>query len=500
MKKNYAILVLYTIFNCIYTNAQTQIGSTVYGSSNEENFGTTIEMNSQGNIIAVAADGTDTVNGNGSGIVKVYEFNTSTSEWEQKGNDILGQNSGDKFGASLSLNGNGNLLAIGAVLNDLYGFQSGMVQVYEFNTNTNEWVQKGNNLTNGLEDYFTGNSISFNDNGDRIAIGTPIAETNGIHRGNVIVFDFDTNNNDWIQVGSLINGTQDYTNLGYAVSLNSSGNTLVAGGPGLYRNGNPGIVGVVKVFNLVNDNWVQKGQDINGTQISDLFGGAVDISSDGNSIVIGASSDDQNIENSGKIEVYSYNNSQWTKKGETILGNNGDWLGGSVDINNDGSKILAGSFGFDNDKGKVELFEFTNSNWELKGNPIVGVTTGDRLGFSSAMNQDGSSIAVGTYRNDDTNEYFKVFNTNTTLSVDDVTSASKIHLYFKENQLNIKSDILAIKGIKLYNSLGQEIKFNILEPDFSRIDFIDSKNTDIYFIKIKTEKGILNKKLLYKKV
>ncbi|CAM1341725.1 T9SS type A sorting domain-containing protein [Tenacibaculum amylolyticum] len=500
MKKTAILAILLAAFYSIYSNAQTQLGATIYGTQNDERFGSTIEMNAQGNIIAVAADQTDTMNGNSSGLVRVFELNNATNEWTQKGNDILGRDTGNKFGHSISLSTDGNLIAIGAVLSDFYGFQSGSVWVFEYNDTSQLWEQKGSILTNGIDDYFTGNSVSFNGSGDRIAIGTPASQSSGFHRGNIIIFDFDQNTNDWVQVGSLINGTQDYTNLGYDVSLNGSGNTLVAGGPGIYTNGNSGINGVVKIFTFINNNWVQKGTDIIGNQPSNLFGGDVAISEDGNTIVVGALSDDQNSENSGKVEVYNYINSQWIKKGSSIIGNsNGDRLGSAVQINNDGSKILVGSIGFDNNKGKVELFEFSNNDWKLKENPIIGESNGDKLGLSITINEQGNLIGVGTSRNDATDEYFKVFNMNSTLDVINLNEF-KVSLYLNEDKLYIKSNNISISKVNLYNSLGQEINVDVLESDFSKIHLTKAINTNVYFIKIQTNKGIISKKFLLKKV
>ncbi len=498
MRKITMLAIILASFTYLFTNAQTQVGSRVYATSSDENFAETVTMSSDGKVLAISADGTDTTNGSGTGYVRIYEFDSTSNNWVQKGNDIFGDNSGDKFGNSLALNSNGNLLAIGIPLSDFYSFQSGIVKVYEFNSLTNQWEQKGTNLTDSLTDYFTGNSISFNSAGSRIAIGTPSSQSGGTHIGNIVIFDFDTSSNDWVQIGSTITGTENYTNLGYSVALDDTGNTIVAGGPGLYRNGNPAINGVVKIYQLSGNNWVQKGQNISGNETGDFFGATVDINANGDQIIVGALLNDENSENAGKVEIYQFENSNWTKKGGSILGNEGDKLGSAVKLNNDGDRISVGSNGFESDKGKVETFKFLNNNWQKEGNSIIGTTAGDRLGNSISINQNGELVAMGSFRNDDVNNYFQVFNTNSTLSLNDIKN-DHFRFYISDNILYINSNNTLIHDVKMYNSLGQEITLKPLNSEFSELGFTKSSSSNIYFLKIETDKGITNKKILFKK-
>lgn len=71
-------------------------------------------------------------NGNYSGHVRVYQYNVSTSNWDQKGFDIDGEAAEDLSGGSVSLSGDGSILAIGARDNDGNGSDSGHVRVYQF--------------------------------------------------------------------------------------------------------------------------------------------------------------------------------------------------------------------------------------------------------------------------------------------------------------------------------------------------------------------------------
>lgn len=63
------------------------------------------------------------------GHVRVYDLIESI--WTQVGQDINGENSGDKSGYSLSLSADGTRLVVGAQYNDESGNDSGHVRVYE---------------------------------------------------------------------------------------------------------------------------------------------------------------------------------------------------------------------------------------------------------------------------------------------------------------------------------------------------------------------------------
>lgn len=496
MKTNKLLLITFILLS-LNSNAQSQVGNTVYNSSNDENFGAAVSINAQGNIVAIGANETDTANGDASGLVRVFELNNASNQWEQKGNDIIGDNTADLLGTSVSLNSTGNILAVGAPNSSSDGFQSGLVKVFEFNNSNNQWEQKGNDIFDGLSDYFTGNSVSLNSLGTRIAIGTPASPT-GFHLGNIVVFDYDSNINDWVQVGSTTIGTQNYVNLGYSVALNNSGDTFIAGGPALYRNVSDPINGMIKVYQLVNNNWVQKGSDIVASQADDFFGGTVDINNDGNIIIIGAIRNDENGNNAGKADIFEYDGLNWIEKGASILGEAEDQLG-KVKINDVGDKILTGSSRYNNNLGKVELFKFTNNNWEQTGSSIIGDTTDDNFGSDTSMTSDGNYVVSGTRRSDDINSYFKVYETSSqTLNLNEQAKYN-LNLFFEENTLIIKFNNLEINNVNVYNTLGQIIKLDIKKSNFLKIRFIDSLETGVYYVKLSTDKGVLSNKILYKK-
>tara|TARA_B110001452_G_scaffold179403_1_gene150577 strand:- start:179 stop:751 length:573 start_codon:yes stop_codon:yes gene_type:complete len=163
------------------------------------------------------------------------------SQWIQLGSDIngLNPNYNELLGSSVSINAAGDRIAIGAPgPNSTWNNLNGYVQVYEYNGTS--WVKLGANIYSGNPGDQFGFSVSMNDAGDRVAIGATKDGTSGTNSGSVTIFDFDGTN--WNQVGIKLNGSNVNNLFGHSVSLSSNGNILAVGAPG--NNG------YVKIYNL----------------------------------------------------------------------------------------------------------------------------------------------------------------------------------------------------------------------------------------------------------
>ena len=92
--------------------------------------GRSVSLSSDGSVLAIGAPLNDR-NGDNSGHVRVYERDDAAPlGWRQVGGAIEGEAAGDELGSSVSLSSDGSVLAIGAPLNDINGFNSGHVRVY----------------------------------------------------------------------------------------------------------------------------------------------------------------------------------------------------------------------------------------------------------------------------------------------------------------------------------------------------------------------------------
>ena len=124
-------------------------------------------------------------NGNNSGHVRVYDWDGSS--WSQQGSDIDGEAALDYFGISVSLDSDGNRMVIGSSSNDGNGSNSGHARIFEWGGSS--WSQLGSDIDGEAAGDQFGYSVSMDSNGDRVAIGAPTNDGNGEDAGHVRVHD-----------------------------------------------------------------------------------------------------------------------------------------------------------------------------------------------------------------------------------------------------------------------------------------------------------------------
>ena len=77
--------------------------------------------------------------------------------------------------------------------------------------------------------------------------------------------------------------------------------------------------------------------------MSSQFGNDTDLSNDGNRIVVASQFDNANGVNSGAIDIYEFNGTEWTQIFETLPGEaEGEFFGSSVDFNFDSNRLVVG--------------------------------------------------------------------------------------------------------------------------------------------------------------
>eukprot|EP00956_Cyclotella_meneghiniana_P013274 scaffold19059_cov39-Cyclotella_meneghiniana.AAC.1 len=364
-----------------------QLGQDIDGEAKNDYSGHSVSISGDGTILAIGAYGNDET-ANMAGHVRV--FNLVGTTWVQVGHDINGEAWNDASGHSVSLSGDGTLVAIGATGNSGY---TGHVRAFKLINNI--WVQ-GSSDTSGY-------SVSLSFDGTVLAIGARQNDGNGIDSGHVRVFKLvDTS---WIQVGQDIDGERSYDYSGQSVSLSSDGTVVAIGAP---RNDGDGCgnycvdSGHVRVFNLVGTNWVQLGQDIDGKVGSEFSGSSVSLSGDGTTVAIGKDLSSY----SGHVRVFKLVGTSWSQIGQDILGEaKGDYFGYSVSLSSDGSVLAVGApynDGSGSNTGHVRVFKLVDSNWVQMGQDIDGEPNPrcDWAGSSVSLSSDGSVLAIGAPRND----------------------------------------------------------------------------------------------------
>ena len=284
------------------------------------------------------------------------------SYWVQLGVDIDGE-ANSQFGSSVALNSNGTVVVIGARYADILVTDGGSIRIYQYNGSTTTWNQLGLTITGGgtISEQI-GSSVAISDDGFTVAYGAPKYDTNGVDRGLVNIFKW--NGTTWSQLGGThIQGGAAGDNFGESVSLSSDGTIIAVGAPG----GDGGITdsGHVRVFKFNGTSWNQLGSNIDGTSQWDYFGSYVSLSSDGTILAVGAQySDPGSRVDAGYASVYEYFNGAWQQLGQDIKGeSNYDYTGGSVSVSKDGYTVAIGSRGADGngqDSGRVRVYQISN--------------------------------------------------------------------------------------------------------------------------------------------
>ncbi|SRX73414.1 T9SS type A sorting domain-containing protein [Aequorivita antarctica] len=267
-----------------------QLGADIDGEAEEDRSGTSVTISNDGTLVAIGSVFNQGVNGAQSGHVRVYMYNGS--DWTQKGNDIDGEASMDLSGGSISITGDGNIVAIGATGNDGGGDSSGHARVYSWNGTA--WVQLGNDIDGETEGDRLGTSVSLSDNGNFLAVSAPDYNT-----GAVYVYNF--NGANWVQVGQTLLGENALDGYGNWINLNADGMFLAVAAP-LYDSDR----GLVKIYHFDGTSWLQYGIDLLGEAENEASGFSVQLSNDGQRVAIGAPFNEENGFDAGQCRIYEF--------------------------------------------------------------------------------------------------------------------------------------------------------------------------------------------------
>jgi Flp pilus assembly pilin Flp len=208
-------------------------------------------------------------------------------------------------------------------------------------------------------------------------------------------------NAQWTQIGSDIDGEATDDFFGVSVSLSSDGNTVAIGAPN--NDGNGTDAGHVRIYENISGTWIQIGQDIDG-EVADDQSGSISLSSDGSVVAIGAPDNDGNSTDAGHVRIYENISGTWTQIGQDIDGEAADdRSGNSVSLSFDGAVVAIGApynDGNGSDAGHVRIYENISGTWTQIGNDIEGEAAGDQSGISVSLSSNGSVVAIGAPDND----------------------------------------------------------------------------------------------------
>jgi hypothetical protein len=163
------------------------LGDPLAGSEAFGLFGDAVDLSHDGNLLAVGAPGhhpdiTD-------GLVRVYAY--TGQQWQQVGQDILGSQRLDHFGDSVSLSGDGSVVAAGApgastLFDGIWYSNGGRVEVYRYTDGS--WLPLGYDVIGAQGDYWFGDLVSLSTDAGTLAVAAPATDTITTHRGVVHTF------------------------------------------------------------------------------------------------------------------------------------------------------------------------------------------------------------------------------------------------------------------------------------------------------------------------
>ncbi len=277
-----------------------------------------------------------------------YVFTRTGTVWTQQAMlkaDNAGDGIGDDvdfFGYSVAIAGDGATIVVGAWGEDSAsggGTASNSGATYVFFLDTGVWTQQAMLKASDAQaiDSF-GYSVAIS--GDTVVAGAHLEDTSGTNAGAAYVFTRTAS--VWTQQTKLsASNAEGGDNFGYSVAISSD--TIVVGARwedsssiGTETDNNASRSGAAYVFIRNGINWPQQAYlKASNPESNDIFGYSVAIA--GNTIVVGAYSEDDLAIDSGAVYVFTRTAGTWTQitslKASTP--DNGDQFGRSVAISGD---------------------------------------------------------------------------------------------------------------------------------------------------------------------
>jgi hypothetical protein len=287
--------------------------------------------------VALSKDGSRVAYGSpdwNGGLVAVWAEPNTVRRWTTVGQNLTGAiGENGRFGYAVALSSDGTIVASGspfAVSTD--GQEAiGVVRIFTESSNST-WEQQGQDLLGEGAFELNGWSVALSASGSRVAIGSPGSGIVGSFTGAVRAFEFD--GVDWTHLGQMISGDSIQDKFGHSVSLSDDGTVLAVGGWEKPGPANSIYVGHVRIYKYTEDEWVQLGGDLVGTESYDNFGYSVSLSASGTEVAVGiprSNSISGGVPPRGSIAVYEFDGSVWKQQKGII--------GGSQDLENLGDSV-----------------------------------------------------------------------------------------------------------------------------------------------------------------
>ncbi|QIE59555.1 T9SS type A sorting domain-containing protein [Rasiella rasia] len=306
---------------------------------------------------------------------------------QQYGQTLIGDNEGDRFGSDIELSADGKTLVLGVANSPDFGVgsdpQFNAGKIQVYQFLNDMWEQLGSDIDGGDTANLFGIEVAISKNGQ------VIAGAGGAEQPFNSTRVFELVNDEWVQKGTSIQNNDPIDSV-FNLSLNEDGSILAIGSSG--RNAGDEL-GAVTLYRFENNDWQVLGTSIYGDEDEDAFGLEVALSNDGLTFVTGALGNDANGVDAGLARVYAFNGSSWVQVGGDIVGNNtNDRLGSHVSINSVGDRISVVA-AFSGATNRIDIYQNNGGNWQQVGNSIFKPAAANLR--TSALNGAGDIVLIG---------------------------------------------------------------------------------------------------------
>jgi len=353
------------------------------GIAAAEEHGKSVAISADGNMFVVGAPGADGGQGLSTGSVRIYT--KANSQWNLQ--IINGESPFDYFGSSVSISADGNAIAIGAPEYGSFGNNPGAVYVYTmFGGSTFSLRER---LIGWADDIRFGDSVALGADADTLWVGAPTETVGGVLRnGSVTRFEWNPSTQAYDNMGGLSSGGVSDARLGTTLAFSADGSTIAASAP-FTSSG----VGKVYVHRFVNGSWsLPLGLPIEATASGQYIGSGLDISADGNTVVIGYPGNA-----TGFARIYTWDGVQWSQVANDLTltpSQLGAQFGQGASISADGSIVsISTPWGF-NSYGGVNVYELIDGAWQQVGDSIQP-TTQFEFPTPVSLSDDGYTLVIG---------------------------------------------------------------------------------------------------------
>jgi hypothetical protein len=332
------------------------------GSLGKSQQGWSVSLSADGNTAIVGAPGDSSSKGPNTGAV--WTYTRSGGVWMQQGNKLVGKGAidglqtgvlptGAQQGRSVSLSADGNTAIVGG-----NGDSSQKGAAWIYTRSGGIWTQQGNKLIGmgAVGAAQQGVSVSLSSDGNTACVGGPVDQN-----GAGAIWVYTRSGGVWTQQGSKLLGIGAFhgAQQGVSVSLSSDGNTAIVGG-----SGDNNYKGAVWIYIRSGGVWTQQGNKLVGTgdgPFQVFQGGSVSLSADGNTAIVGGSSDNYGM---GAVWIYTRSGGIWTQQGGKLVGSGATTIasqGCSVSISSDGNTAIVGGGADSNNTGATWIYSASNT-------------------------------------------------------------------------------------------------------------------------------------------